>query len=101
MPKACQDRIQLSMQPPVARSPRAPAPSHGPRLSVARTYTGASPAIGRNVIGRRRTAWLALFAMLFSAVSPALAAAFLGDRPAALGQMLGIPAPSAASGSED
>jgi hypothetical protein len=39
--------------------------------------------------------WLSVFATLFSAVSPALAAAVLADRPAALGQMLGLPAPAA------
>ena len=39
-------------------------------------------------------AWLALAATFFSAVSPALAAAILGDRPEALGRMLGLPAPA-------
>jgi hypothetical protein len=37
-------------------------------------------------------AWAALTAIVFSALSPALAAFALGDRPAALGRMLGIPA---------
>jgi hypothetical protein len=36
-------------------------------------------------------AWATLFAMVFSALSPVLAAAVLADRPAALAQMLGIP----------
>jgi hypothetical protein len=40
----------------------------------------------------RLYAWLSVFATLFSAVSPGLAAAVLADRPAALGQMLGLPA---------
>jgi hypothetical protein len=44
----------------------------------------------------RLYAWLSVFFTLFSAVSPALAAAVLADRPAALGQMLGLPAPAAA-----
>src|SRR5688500_12787403 len=39
-------------------------------------------------------AWIALVAVLFSAVSPAIAAALLTDRPAALGRMLGLPAPA-------
>jgi hypothetical protein len=39
-------------------------------------------------------AWAALAAVVFSALSPALAAAMLHDRPAALGQMLGIPEPA-------
>jgi hypothetical protein len=42
----------------------------------------------------RLYAWLSVFVTLFSAVSPALAAAVLADRPAALGQMLGLPAPA-------
>jgi hypothetical protein len=44
----------------------------------------------------RLYAWMSVFVTLFSAVSPALAAAVLADRPAALGQMLGLPAPAAA-----
>ena len=40
----------------------------------------------------RRTAWLALLAMLFSAASPTLAAAVLKHEPVALGQILGLPA---------
>jgi hypothetical protein len=43
----------------------------------------------------RFVAWLALCATLFSAVSPALAAAFVAERPAALAQMLGLPAAAA------
>jgi hypothetical protein len=39
----------------------------------------------------RLIAWVALLATLFSAVSPAFAAALLSDQPAALAQMLGIP----------
>jgi hypothetical protein len=41
---------------------------------------------------RRLIAWLSLIATLFSAVSPAMAAALLSDRSAALAQMLAIPA---------
>ncbi len=41
---------------------------------------------------RRLTAWIALFAMLFSAVSPAIAAALFRDRADILGRMLAIPA---------
>jgi hypothetical protein len=44
----------------------------------------------------RLYAWLSVLVTLFSAVSPALAAAVLADRPAALGQMLGLPASAAA-----
>jgi hypothetical protein len=39
----------------------------------------------------RFIAWIALWATLFSAVSPALASAFVADRPSALAQMLGLP----------
>ena len=39
--------------------------------------------------------------MLFSALSPALAAAFLRDTPAALGQMLGIASPPGPSDVEE
>jgi hypothetical protein len=45
-------------------------------------------------------AWLALLATLFSAVSPAIAAAVLTERPAALARMLGIPATAAAPAEE-
>jgi hypothetical protein len=37
-------------------------------------------------------AWLSLAAMLFSAVSPAIAATLLAEQPRALARMLGIPA---------
>ena len=40
----------------------------------------------------RSIAWLSLAAMLFSAVSPAIAATLLADQPRALARMLGIPA---------
>jgi hypothetical protein len=54
------------------------------------------------MIRPRSIAWLTLLAMLFSAASPALAAYILADRPAALGQMLGLPAAkSGAADSED
>jgi hypothetical protein len=43
------------------------------------------------MIRLRSIAWLTLLATLFSAVSPALAALILADKPAALGQMLGLP----------
>jgi hypothetical protein len=46
-------------------------------------------------------AWAALLAMVFSALSPALAAAALRDRPAALGQMLGIPGTAQAALAHD
>ncbi|MDB5864584.1 MAG: hypothetical protein JWO70_2390 [Betaproteobacteria bacterium] len=45
----------------------------------------------------RLYAWLSVFITLFSAVSPGLAAVVLTDRPAALGQMLGLPAPPRAA----
>jgi hypothetical protein len=51
-------------------------------------------------IHSRRIAWLALLAMLFSAASPTLAAAVLEHEPAALGQMLGLPAAPAAAADE-
>jgi len=41
---------------------------------------------------RRSTAWITLLAMLFSAVSPALAAGVFSNQPAIAGQILGIPA---------
>ena len=41
---------------------------------------------------RTLSAWIALAAMLFSAVSPALAAALFPHRPDILGRMLAIPA---------
>jgi hypothetical protein len=44
------------------------------------------------MIRLRSIAWAALLATLFSAASPTLAALILSDKPAALGQMLGIPA---------
>jgi hypothetical protein len=47
----------------------------------------------------RAIAWLALLATLFSAASPTLAAVLLADKPAALGQMLGLP--SAATVAQD
>jgi hypothetical protein len=37
------------------------------------------------------TAWIALLAVVYAALSPALAAAVLADRPAALARMLGLP----------
>ena len=40
----------------------------------------------------RFIAWLTLFATLYSAASPTLAAVFFADTPAVLGQLLGIPA---------
>ena len=44
----------------------------------------------------RLIAWIALFATLFSAASPTLAAAVLSHESAALARMLGIPAAAAA-----
>jgi len=49
----------------------------------------------------RFIAWLSLLATLYSAASPTLVAIFLGNTPAALGQMLGIPAASADSPAAD
>jgi hypothetical protein len=43
------------------------------------------------MIRLRSIAWVALLATLFSAASPTLAAVLLADKPAALGQMLGLP----------
>jgi hypothetical protein len=43
------------------------------------------------MIRPRSIAWLALWAMLFSAASPTLAALVLTGKPALLGQMLGLP----------
>jgi hypothetical protein len=48
----------------------------------------------------RFPAWLALLATLFSAVSPAIAASVLTDRPAALARMLGLPGSAAAPAEE-
>jgi hypothetical protein len=42
----------------------------------------------------RHIAWATLVAMLFSAVSPGIAATLLSDQPAALAHLLGIPTPS-------
>jgi len=54
------------------------------------------------MIRLRSIAWPTLLAMLFSAASPALAAYILADRPAALGQMLGLPpAASGAAAADD
>jgi hypothetical protein len=44
------------------------------------------------IISRKPTAWIALAAMLFGAVSPALAAALFPHRPDILARMLAIPA---------
>jgi hypothetical protein len=44
----------------------------------------------------RLIAWIALFATLFSAASPTLAAALLSHEPAALARMLGLPPAAAA-----
>ena len=41
---------------------------------------------------RRSTAWITLLAMLFSAVSPAVAAGLFSNQPEIAGQILGIPA---------
>src|SRR5262245_14168070 len=46
---------------------------------------------------RRPIAWIALAAMLFGAVSPALAAALFPHRADVLGRMLSIPTPAAAA----
>jgi hypothetical protein len=46
----------------------------------------------RTLIRSRLIARIALAAILFSTVSPALAATLLADRPAALARLLGIPA---------
>jgi hypothetical protein len=43
---------------------------------------------------QRRIALIALFAMLFSALSPAMAAALFADRPEILRHMLALPAPA-------
>jgi len=43
---------------------------------------------------RKRTACVVLFAMLFSALSPAMAAAIFSDRPEILRHMLALPAPA-------
>jgi hypothetical protein len=45
----------------------------------------------------RFLAWITLAATLYGAASPLLAALFLANTPAALGEMLGIPAPAAMS----
>jgi hypothetical protein len=47
------------------------------------------------IAGLRRVVWLALAAMLFSAISPAIAGLALRGHAGALAQMLGIPAQSA------
>src|SRR6476619_4952741 len=49
----------------------------------------------------RFIAWLTLFATLYSAASPTLAAVFFADTPAVLGQLLGIPAAAANSTAAD
>ena len=49
------------------------------------------------IISRKLTAWIALAAMLFGAVSPALAAALFAHRPDILARMLAIP-PAATQG---
>jgi hypothetical protein len=49
----------------------------------------------------RYVAWTTLVAMLFSAVSPGLAATVLSDQPAALSHLLGIPSPAHESAVED
>jgi hypothetical protein len=51
----------------------------------------------KKMIRLRSIAWLALLATLFSAASPTLAAVLLAGKPAALGQMLGLPAASSES----
>jgi len=43
---------------------------------------------------QKRIALVALFAMLFSAVSPAMAAVLFADRPEILSHMLALPAPA-------
>ena len=50
---------------------------------------------------RRSTAWITLLAMLFSAVSPAVAAGLFSNQPEIAGQILGIPAASVQPAHED
>ena len=71
---------------------RAPPTSGGTsqRLSGSRLFAP-------RFLDRKLTAWIALAAMLFGAVSPALAAALFPHRPDILGRMLAIPAASAAA----
>ena len=49
-----------------------------------------------SISAQKRTACIALLAMLFGAVSPAMAALLFADRPQMLRRMLALPAPVAA-----
>lgn len=49
---------------------------------------------------RKLTAWIALAAMLFAAVSPAIAAVLFSDQPTLLGRMLALPTAATPSASQ-
>ena|SRR5689334_2207392 len=59
--------------------------------------------VGRSVTTyvKKHVARVALFAMLFSALSPALAAALFHDRPEILRHMLALPAPVSVEAQDD